>query len=81
MQCSRTGLCVVRVRRGGSYLCLNAVQPPEPKDLPSTHLHLGMVNLICSLCVLLIVDVLLRGPVACLLQERQAVCRDRGDQL
>lgn len=64
-----------------SYLCLDAVQTSEPQDLASPQLHLGMVNLICTLRQLLLVDLLLCDAVACLLQEFQVVGGDGCDQL
>lgn len=64
-----------------SYLCLDAVQTSEPEDLSSPQLHLSMVNLICALCQLLLVDLLLCNSMTCLLQELQVVRRDGRDQL
>ena len=64
-----------------SYLCLDAVQTSEPEDLASPQLHLGVVDLVGALRQLLLVDLLLRGAVARLLQELQVVCGDGRDQL
>ncbi len=63
------------------YLCLDAVQTSEPEDLASPQLHLGMVDLISTLCQLLLVDLLLCDAVTGLLQELQVVGWDGRDQL
>lgn len=41
------------------YLSLDAVQPSEPQDLPSTQFTLCMVNLILILRIVLINDFIL----------------------
>lgn len=64
-----------------SYLCLDAVQASKPEDLASPQLHLGVVDLICTLRQLLLVDLLLGDAVTCLLKEFQVVGGDGCDQL
>lgn len=65
----------------GAYLSLDAVQTSEPEDLASPQLHLSVVDLVCALRQLLLVDLLLCDAMTRLLQELQVVSRDGCDQL
>lgn len=63
------------------YLSLDAVQPSEPEDLTSAQLHLGVVNLIHVLDLLLLLHLLLGAAVTNRRQELEPVCGDGGDEL
>lgn len=61
-------------RGEGTYLSLNAVKPSEPEDLAAAELHLGVVDLIGTLCQLFLMHLVFGDAVAGLLQELEAVC-------
>ena len=63
------------------YLSLNAIEAPEPEDLPSTQLPLGMVNLLLIICHVIINHLLLTERMTSLLQTGQAAGGYRGDEL
>lgn len=63
------------------YLSLDAVQPSEPEDLAAAQLHLGVVNLIHVLDLLLFLHLLLGAAVTYCRQELEPVCGDGRDEL
>lgn len=63
------------------YLCLYPVETPEPQDLPTSQLHLSVVDLIHVLWQLFLWNLLLGDAVPSFLQELQVAGRDCADQL
>lgn len=64
-----------------AYLCLDPVEAPEPEDLASAELPLGMVNLFFSFSQLLVSHLILPGPMSCFLQALELAGGDGGDDL
>lgn len=63
------------------YLCLYPVETPEPQDLPTPQLHLGVVDLVHVFRQLLLWDLLLGDAMPSFLQELQVAGWDSADQL
>lgn len=64
-----------------AYLCLDPVESPEPEDLPSAELPLGVVNLFLPLSQLLVGHLILPGPMPCFLQALELAGGNGGDDL
>lgn len=63
------------------YLCLDPVESPEPEDLASAELPLGMVNLFFPLGQLLVSHLVFPRPVPCFLQALKLASGNGGDDL
>lgn len=64
-----------------AHLRLDPVEAPEPEDLASAKLPLGVINLFLPLGQLLVRHLVLPGPVPCFLQALELAGGNGGDDL